>query len=35
MELIAQSPDALFFGGMFAMFFGLTAISVIAHRIFA
>jgi hypothetical protein len=35
MEFIAQSPDTLFFGGMFAMFFGLTIISMVVHKIFS
>lgn len=34
MEYFAQSPDSIFFGGMFGMFFLVTAVSMVAHRLF-
>ena len=35
MEFLTQSPDTIFFAGMFGMFFVLTTISAVAHRIFS
>jgi hypothetical protein len=34
MDYLSQSPDSIFFMGVFGMFFGLTAISVLAHKFF-
>tara|TARA_X000000950_G_scaffold147305_1_gene181812 strand:- start:2206 stop:2313 length:108 start_codon:yes stop_codon:yes gene_type:complete len=35
MEFIAQSPDVIFFGGVFGMFFLVTVVSMVAHKFFS
>jgi hypothetical protein len=34
MDYLTQSPDSIFFLGVFGMFFAVTTISVIAHKLF-
>ena len=35
MEYFTQSPDSIFFGGMFGMFFLVTVVSMAAHKFFS